>query len=66
MSPVWYVQWVEIPKGPPATRSIGELVGWRIEAFNTGGYYLDETMDEPMLCERDDRLDHQRRASGAA
>ena len=55
----------ETPEGP-ATRSIGELVSWWIEASDTGGYYVDETMDPPMLWEKDDRLDHQRRGSGVA
>ena len=66
ISPVRYVQWVEIPEGPPPTRSIGELVSWWIEAFDTRGYYLDETTDPPMLWERDDRLDHPGRAAGVA
>ncbi len=66
VSPVRYVQWVAMPEWPPATRSIGELVSWWIEAFDTGGYYLDATANPPMLCDKDDRLDRRRRGTGVA
>lgn len=66
MSPVRYIQWVALPEGPPATQSIGELVSWWVEAFDTGGYYFDETMDPPMLWRTDDRLDHRRQGTGVA